>query len=78
MHSFGILKRVHIDQRVLRENANTGSDLPPVTVETALGSAKAHEVVILGESKVVYDGSQLNCGAICWVETEAEVVLLLR
>jgi len=39
-------------------------------------SRYAREVHIQGPSKLVYEGSQLNCGARAWIETDSPLVLV--
>lgn len=66
--------RVHINQHVLRANLKTGANDPVITVKRGRTNTYAHEVDILGPSKVVYSPDKpLSCGARCWVETHAEV-----
>lgn len=74
----GIIKRIHVDQHRIRANARDGTDLPVLTVQTYEGPRKAHEVAILGPSRVVFTEKPLSCGARCWIETLAEVELLTR
>ena len=48
-----------------------------LTVKTYKDNRYAHEVRILGESKVVYSPDKpLSCGAKVWIETEAEVEIV--
>lgn len=70
-----MLKRIHINQHIIRANAKKGESNPPVTVKTYKDNTKCHEAEILGPSKVIYSPDKpLDCGARVWVETEAEVV----
>lgn len=67
---------IHVNQHVLRKNKKTGKNDPIITVKTYKSNQYAHSVAILGESKLVYQPDKpLSCGAVCWIETEAEVVL---
>lgn len=66
--------RIHVNQHVLKNNRKTGKNDPILTVKTYKENRYAHEVEILGPSKVVYSEEKpLSCGAVCWIETESEV-----
>lgn len=69
---------IHINTLVVRSNAKTGASVPPVTVTTPDGVLRrCMEVDICGPSRVRYSpGEPLENGAKCWIETEAEVVLV--
>jgi hypothetical protein len=48
-----------------------------LTVKQGRKNTYAHEVEILGPSRVVYSPEKpLSCGARVWVETESEVVFV--
>lgn len=67
---------IHVNQAVLKRNSKTGERKPTLTVKTYKDNRYAHEVTILGPSKVVYRPDKpLSCGARCWIETESEVLL---
>ena len=58
----------------IRANKKHGTKEPVITVKTYKTTTYAHEVEILGESKVVYSPDKpLSCGARVWIETDAEV-----
>ena len=72
--------RIHVNQSVIRANHKNGENKPVLTVKSGKLNRYAHEVVILGPSRVVYagDGSgrkPLSCGARVWVETESELIV---
>jgi len=70
------LKRIHINQHVIRANAKSGDRNPVITVKTSKSNEYAHAVHIMGGSTVVYNPDKpLSCGAKVWIETNAEVVL---
>lgn len=70
------LTRIHVNQHVIRANAKSGARDPVLTVKTSGGNTYAHEVSILGPSRVVYSPDcPLSCGARVWVETTADVVI---
>jgi hypothetical protein len=65
---------IHVNQHVIKANAKIGGNEPVLTVKTYKSNTYAHEVRILGESKIVYSKDKpLSCGAKVWIETEAEV-----
>lgn len=68
--------RVHVNQHVIKRNARTGERAAPLSVSTYKGTRPAHEVEILGPSRVVYSPDRpLPCGARVWIETWAEVTV---
>ena len=67
-------KKIHINMHKIRANKKDGTKEPVITVKTYKTNTYAHEVEILGESKVVYSPDKpLSCGARVWIETDAEV-----
>ena len=67
---------IHVNQHVIKANAKNGENKPPLTVKTYKSNTYAHEVEILGPSKVVYSPDKpLSCGAKVWIETEGGVVI---
>jgi len=71
MDDLDILKR-----NVLELNTQLfGERNPTITVKTYKTNTYAHEVEILGPSKVIYSPDKpLSCGARLWIETHSEVV----
>jgi hypothetical protein len=68
---------IHVNQHVIKANAKTGGNEPVLTVKTYKSNTYAHEVRILGESKIVYSADKpLSCGAKVWIETEAQVEVM--
>jgi len=71
-----MLKRIHVNQHVIRRNTKTGERAAPLTVKTSRGNVHAHAVEIEGACKVVYSAERpLSCGARVWIETRAVVVV---
>ena len=61
---------------VIRRNQKTGEREPTITVKTYKTNTYAHEVDILGPSKVIYSQDKpLSCGARLWIETDSEVMV---
>jgi hypothetical protein len=68
---------IHVNQHAIRRNIKADEPEPVLTVKTYKANTYAHEVEILGPSKVVYSPHKpLSCGARVWVETHAEVKII--
>lgn len=76
----GKLKRIHINQHIIRSNSKEcGPPLPPITVKTSDANHKGWSVDIHGVSSVMYRPNKpLNCGAKVWVETTSPVTISLN
>ena len=71
-----MITRIHVNQHIIRANKKNNESNPVLTVKRVKNNDYAHEVEILGPSKVVYSPDKpLSCGAKVWIETENEVVL---
>lgn len=57
-------------------NAKDNGTRPVYTIKTKGKVRYAREVEIMGPSKLVYDGSQLSCGARAWIETDSSIKLV--
>ncbi len=61
----------------IRDNKKNGTNDPVLTVKTYNSNVYAHEVEIVGKSKVIYSPDKpLSCGARVWIETQDEVKIL--
>lgn len=74
----GYIKKLHVDQRIIKHNTKTGEELPPLTIQTSSGPLKASTIGIYVDNvcvaEIKYRPQQpLSCGARLWVETEEEV-----
>jgi hypothetical protein len=70
------MKRIHVNQHIIRRNKTNTERLPVFTVKEGNSNRYALHVGILGPSSVVYRPDQpLSCGAHVWIETEADLVL---
>ncbi len=68
---------VHVNQHVIKSNRKNKVEEPVLTVKTYKDNRYAHEVEILGPSKIIYSPDKpLSCGAHVWIETEGEVVVV--
>jgi len=73
-----ILKRIHVNQHHIKANQRDGGSRPVITVKTYKSNDYAHEVIIKGESQIIYSQCKpLSCGAKVWIETRAEVECVL-
>ena len=68
---------IHVNQHVIKANRKNGVEDPVLTVKTYKENRYAHEVEILGPSKIVYAADKpLSCGAHVWMETQSEVRII--
>ena len=67
---------IHVNQHEIKANVKNGTDNPVLTVKTYKSNTYAHEVEIMGASRIVYSADKpLSCGARVWIETDAEVII---
>jgi len=70
----GYVKRIHVDQHVIKRNRKHGRNDPPLTLQTSRGAIKAHTVNIDGASRLVNTPDKpLSCGAVIYIETRSAV-----
>lgn len=70
-----MLKRIHVNQHIIRSNRRDGASKAPIAVKTYRENVQAHSVKIDGPSRLVYSPDRpLSCGARLWLETEAPVL----
>lgn len=67
---------IHVNRQHIGMNAKDGGDRPVYIVRNGKQVRYCREVVINGPSRMVYNGSQLNCGARAWIETESDYTLI--
>jgi hypothetical protein len=73
----GTIKRIHVNQHIVRANVATSTDDHAVTVQWKGKSYIARDVVVRGASTVMQRMHKpLSCGARIWIETRAEVEIL--
>ena len=71
-----MIRRIHINQHVIRANARSGERNPVMTVKGGGRNDYAHTVIINKHTKVIYSPDKpLSCGAKVWIETTEEVEL---
>lgn len=67
---------IHVNQHVIKSNRKNSVQEPVLTIKTYKDNKYAHEVEILGPSKIVYSPDKpLSCGAHVWIETNSKVVI---
>ena len=72
----GSVKRIHINQHIIKANKKGGPVRPVITVQTSEGPFRGSKVVVNGRSELVYrPENPLSCGAHVWMETTDEVVV---
>lgn len=70
-------KRIHVNQHAIASNRKNGTDDPVLTIKTYRDNTYAHEIEILGPSKLIYNPDKpLSCGARVWIECECEVKII--
>ncbi len=67
---------IHVNRQHIAMNARDGGNRPVYTIKREGKTLYAREVVIHGPSRLVYNGTQLTCGARAWLETHAEIDLI--
>lgn len=73
----GTIKRIHVNQHIVRANVAADADASAITVQWKGKSYVARNVAIRGESAVKQRMHKpLSCGARIWIETRAEVEIL--
>lgn len=75
--------RIHVNQHVIKANRKNDADDPVLTVKLGRDNHYAHEVDVVVEGEVVATvvyrpEDPLSCGAVCWIETEHDVLLRER
>lgn len=67
---------IHVNRQHIGMNAKDGGNRPVYTIKQGSKTRYAREVVIDGPSRLVYNGSQLSCGARAWIETDSSLTLV--
>ena len=70
------MKIIHVNRQHIAMNAKDGKNRPVYTIKNKGKTLYAREVIINGPSKLVYNGSQLTCGARAWIETDSDIELI--
>lgn len=66
---------IHVNQHNIRHNTKNPDDRKPVlTVKTYKSNTYCDEVILKGNSRVIYSPDKpLSCGARVWIETNDDV-----
>lgn len=73
----GILKRIHMNGAIIRENKRNKTNKACITIKSVDGNKYAKRVKIHGDAVLVQSfGKPLSSGAVAWIETRAEVEVL--
>ena len=77
----GLLKRIHVNQHVIRKNKQNNETNNPISVKVGKKNYKVRKVHIYDDlgnrvASIVYSPNKpLTCGATVWVETTQRVSL---
>ena len=75
---------IHVNQHKIKSNTKNKTSLPCLTVKTYKTNEYAHEAVILDSNgneaaRIIYRPHKpLSCGARCWIETQNEVITIVK
>lgn len=70
------MKIIHVNRQHIAMNAKDGGNRPVYTIKDNGVVRYAREVEINGPSRMVYNGTQLDCGARAWIETDSSIQLI--
>ena len=70
---------IHVNQHIIKANRKTGERTPPLTMKSYDKNVKATEISIDGKARVVYSPDKpLPCGAVVWIETDANAIVKVQ
>lgn len=70
----GYIKRIHVNQHIIKANKKTGANDPVLTIKTTSDNIKANHIMIGDNVRLCYaPESPLACGATIWIETTDEI-----
>ena len=70
----GYIKRIHVNQHIIKANRNNGKKDPVLTIKTTSDNIKANHIMIGDNVRLCYaPESPLACGATIWIETTEEI-----
>ena len=72
---------IHVNRQHIAKNAKDGGNRPVYTIKENISPSHikiryAREIEIDGFTRLVYDGTQLKCGARAWIETSGSLTLI--
>jgi len=69
------LKRIHVNQHVIKKNNKTGERKPVLTIKFKGKTYYTNAISIEGTSKLIYKPDKpLSCGAKVWIETTNTII----
>ena len=69
------LKRIHVNQHVIKKNNRTGERKPVFTIKFNKKTYYTNAISIEGTSKLIYKPDKpLSCGAKVWIETTNTII----
>jgi len=72
--SKGYIKRIHVNQHIIKANKKKGLNDPVLTIKTHGDNIKANHIMIGKNVRLCYvPESPLACGATIWIETTEQV-----
>jgi hypothetical protein len=70
----GYIKRIHVNQHVIKSNRKHGKSDAVLTIKTTKNNIKANHIMIGDNVRLCYaPESPLACGATIWIETTEEI-----
>lgn len=70
----GYIKRIHVNQHIIKANKKNGTEDPVLTIKTTSDNIKANHIMIGDNVRLCYaPNSPLACGATIWIETTEEI-----
>jgi|TARA_R110000803_G_scaffold15817_2_gene43545 hypothetical protein len=78
-----MVKRIHVNQHIIKRNRKTGERKPVITCKTYKDNKYGNSVIIKDDNgnevaKVIYSPDKpLGCGASVWIETKNEVEVIV-
>jgi len=70
----GYIKRIHVNQHVIKANKKTGANDSVLTIKTTKDNVKANHIMIGDNVRLCYaPDSPLACGATIWIETTEKI-----
>lgn len=69
-------KIIHVNRHIIALNAKDGGNRPVYTIKSSGKTWYARSVRINGPSELIYNGSQLSCGARAWIETSSPIEMI--
>jgi hypothetical protein len=70
----GYIKRIHVNQHVIKANKKNGFNDPVLTIKTTKNNIKANHIMIGDNVRLCYaPESPLACGATIWIETTEQI-----